>query len=236
MATGSRTDPLTGYHFYLELDGIAEAQRVGREQVRLKPGYRLEWGGQFQYLERAKARLRIVVPVTIVLIFVLLYMNFRSVTRSLIVLLSVPFGVIGAIVYLYLLQYHLSVAVWVGIIALAGVAAEFGIIMLLYLRHAWERKLAVNPHASEAELEAAIREGAVQRVRPKAMTVAVILAGLLPILLGGGAGSEVMQRIAAPMVGGMLSAPLLSMLVIPAAYALLQRRRLVRGLANPAGS
>jgi Cu(I)/Ag(I) efflux system membrane protein CusA/SilA len=129
------------------------------------------------------------------------------------------------------LGHAVSVATLIGFIALAGVAAEFGVIMLLYLRHAWERQLATNPQSGLAELDAAIREGAVQRVRPKAMTVAVILAGLLPILLGGGAGAEVMQRIAAPMVGGMLSAPLLSMLVIPAAFRLLQQRQLARARA-----
>lgn len=140
---------------------------------------------------------------------------------------------VGGMWLIWAMGHAVSVATLIGFIALAGVAAEFGIIMLLYLRHAWERQLAANPKAGEAELDAAIREGAVQRVRPKAMTVAVILAGLLPILIGGGAGSEVMQRIAAPMVGGMLSAPLLSMLVIPAAYRLLQRRRLLhRGKAT----
>jgi len=187
---------------------VAEAQRVVREQVRLKPGYRLEWGGQFQYLERAKARLRIVVPVTIFLIFVLLYMNFRSVTRSLIVLLSVPFGVIGAIVYLYFLSYHLSVAVWVGIIALAGVAAETGVIMIIFLDEAYERWHREGRLHFMADLHLAIIEGAVQRVRPKVMTASAILIGLLPIMWSHGSGADVMKRIAAPMIGGMVSSTL----------------------------
>jgi copper/silver efflux system protein len=199
---------------------VAEAQRVVREQVHLKPGYRLEWGGQFQYLERAKARLRIVVPVTLFLIFVLLYMNFRSVTRSLIVLLSVPFGVIGAIVYLYLLNYHLSVAVWVGIIALAGVAAETGVIMIIFLDEAYERWQREGRLHSVRDLHMAIIEGAVQRVRPKVMTASAILIGLLPIMWSHGSGADVMKRIAAPMIGGMVSSTVLTLLVIPVLYAL----------------
>ncbi len=163
------------------------------------------------------------------IIFGLIYLVFRRASEAAIIMLSLPLALVGGLWLTWAMGHAVSVATLIGFIALAGVAAEFGIIMLLYLRHAWERQLAANPDAGQAELEAAIREGAVQRVRPKAMTVAVILAGLLPILLGGGAGSEVMQRIAAPMVGGMLSAPLLSMLVMPAAYALLKRRRLLRG-------
>jgi Cu(I)/Ag(I) efflux system membrane protein CusA/SilA len=147
-------------------------------------------------------------------------------------MLSLPFALVGGLWLIWLMGHAVSVATLIGFIALAGVAAEFGIIMLLYLRHAWERHLASNPEAGLDELDAAIREGAVQRVRPKAMTVAVILAGLLPILLGSGAGAEVMQRIAAPMVGGMLSAPLLSMLVIPAVYRLLQQHHLARSRAS----
>ncbi len=205
---------------------VAEAQRVVREQVRLKPGYRLEWGGQFQYLERAKARLRIVMPVTIFLIFVLLYINFYSVTRSLIVLLSVPFGVIGAIVYLYLLNYHLSVAVWVGIIALAGVAAETGVIMIIFLDEAYERWEREGRLHSIADLHLAIIEGAVQRVRPKVMTASAILIGLLPIMWSHGSGADVMKRIAAPMIGGMVSSTLLTLVVIPVLYALWRGRSL----------
>jgi Cu(I)/Ag(I) efflux system membrane protein CusA/SilA len=163
------------------------------------------------------------------IIFGLIYLVFRRASEAAIIMLSLPLALVGGLWLIWLMGHAVSVATLIGFIALAGVAAEFGIIMLLYLRQAWERQIASNPDAGEAELDDAIREGAVQRVRPKAMTVAVILAGLLPIMIGGGAGSEVMQRIAAPMVGGMLSAPLLSMLVIPAVYRLLRRRELARG-------
>jgi Cu(I)/Ag(I) efflux system membrane protein CusA/SilA len=192
----------------------------------MPPGYSVGWSGQYEYLERAAKRLRVVVPATLAIIFGLIYLVFRRASEAALIMLSLPLALVGGLWLIWLLGHAVSVATLIGFIALAGVAAEFGIIMLLYLRHAWERQLAENPHAGEAELDAAIREGAVQRVRPKAMTVAVILAGLFPILIGGGAGAEVMQRIAAPMVGGMLSAPLLSMLVIPAAYRLLRQREL----------
>ena len=205
---------------------VAEAQRVIRKQLTLKPGYRLEWGGQFEHLERAKARLQIVVPLTIFLIFVLLYLNFRSVPRSLIVLLSVPFGVVGAIVYLSFLHYHLSVAVWVGIIALAGVAAETGVIMIIFLDEAYDRWEREGRLRSPADLRDAIIEGAVQRVRPKMMTASAILFGLLPIMWSHGAGADVMKRIAAPMIGGMVTSTLLTLVVIPAVYALWRERRL----------
>lgn len=205
---------------------VEEVQRLVRERVALPAGYSLAWGGQFQYLERAKARLKVVVPITILLIFVLLYLNFRSVTRSLIVLLSVPFGVVGAIVYLYLLKYHLSVAVWVGIIALAGVAAETGVVMIIFLDEAYERRQREGRLRSMAELREAIIEGAVQRVRPKMMTASAILIGLLPIMWSHGAGADVMKRIAAPMIGGMVSSTILTLLVIPAIYALWRERGL----------
>ncbi|HKN87690.1 MAG TPA: CusA/CzcA family heavy metal efflux RND transporter, partial [Nitrospiraceae bacterium] len=205
---------------------VAEAQRVIRKQVQLKPGYRLEWGGQFEYLERAKARLQIVVPLTVFLIFVLLYLNFRSVSRSLIVLLSVPFGVVGAIMLLFLLHYHLSVAVWVGIIALAGVAAETGVIMIIFLDEAYDRWEREGRLRSLTDLREAIIEGAVQRVRPKMMTASAILFGLLPIMWSHGAGADVMKRIAAPMIGGMVTSTVLTLLVIPALYALWRERQL----------
>ena len=205
---------------------VAEAQRVIREQLTLKPGYRLEWGGQFEYLERAKARLQIIVPLTVFLIFVLLYLNFRSVPRSLMVLLSVPFGVVGAIVLLFSLHYHLSVAVWVGIIALAGVAAETGVIMIIFLDEAYDRWEREGRLQSLADLREAIIEGAVQRVRPKMMTASAILFGLLPIMWSHGAGADVMKRIAAPMIGGMVTSTLLTLLVIPALYAIWRERHL----------
>jgi Cu(I)/Ag(I) efflux system membrane protein CusA/SilA len=195
-------------------------------------GYSLNWSGEYEYLQRATERLKVVVPATLVIIFGLIYLVFRRASEAGMIMLSLPFALVGGLWLIWLLGHAVSVATLIGFIALAGVAAEFGIIMLLYLRHAWEKQLAANPDAGEAELDAAIREGAVQRVRPKAMTVAVILAGLFPILMGGGAGSEVMQRLAAPMVGGMLTAPLLSMLVIPAVYRLLWQQQLSRGRSN----
>jgi Cu(I)/Ag(I) efflux system membrane protein CusA/SilA len=165
-----------------------------------------------------------VLPFTLAIIFVLLYLTFGRLDEALLVMATLPFALVGGVWLLWLLGHDLSVAGAVGFIALAGVAAEFGVIMLLYLKQAWEPRLAAG-QAGEGDLQAAVQEGAVLRVRPKAMTVAVILVGLLPLLWGGGAGSEVMQRIAAPMIGGMVTAPLLSMLVIPAAYLLLRRAR-----------
>jgi Cu(I)/Ag(I) efflux system membrane protein CusA/SilA len=199
-------------------------QQAVSQQVKLPPGYSVSWSGQFEFLERATARLKVVVPFTLLIIFVLLYLTFRRVGEALLIMATLPFALVGGIWLLYLLDYNLSVAAAVGFIALAGVAAEFGVIRLLYLRNAWNESLAAGRDA-HADLLDAIRSGAVLRVRPKAMTVAVILAGLFPIMWGAGTGSEVMQRIAAPMVGGMLTAPLLSMLVIPAAYLLMRRPR-----------
>jgi Cu(I)/Ag(I) efflux system membrane protein CusA/SilA len=207
---------------------VRDLQAAVAREVRLPPGYSLSWSGQFEYLERAKARLTYVVPFTLLVIFVLLYLAFRRVDEALTVMLAVPFALIGGYWLLWLLGYSTSVATAVGFIALAGVAAEFGVVMLIYLRNAWDERLASGAPATEAGLRAAIEEGAVLRVRPKAMTVAVIMAGLLPIMVSHGTGAEVMQRIAAPMVGGMITAPLLSMLVIPAAYFLLRRRGLRR--------
>ena len=201
---------------------VQEMQQVVAKDVKVPPGYSVSWSGQFEFLERATARLKIVVPVTLLIIFVLLYLTFSRFDEALLIMATLPFALAGGIWLLWLLGYNLSVAGGVGFIALAGVAAEFGVIMLLYLKHAWELRVAAGK-TSEADLLDAIREGAVLRVRPKAMTVAVIIAGLVPIMFGSGTGSEVMQRIAAPMVGGMVTAPLLSMFVIPAAYLLLRR-------------
>jgi Cu(I)/Ag(I) efflux system membrane protein CusA/SilA len=169
-----------------------------------------------------------VIPVVLLIVFVLIFAVFRRVSEAALIMASVPLALVGGLWLIWLLGHSASVATMIGFIALAGVAAEFGVVMMLYLRQAWDRQLAANPRSGPAELDQAIREGAVHRVRPKAMTVAVILAGLFPILLGHGAGSEVMQRIAAPMIGGMLTAPLLSMLVIPAAFRLLVLHRLRR--------
>ncbi len=203
---------------------VKDMQRVVAEKVVLPAGYSISWSGQFEFLERATAKLKVVVPFTLLIIFVLLYLTFRRFDDALLVMATLPFALVGGIWLLWLLNYNLSVAGAVGFIALAGVSAEFGVIMLLYLNQAWDARVA-HGKTSQADLLDAIREGAVLRVRPKAMTVAVILAGLFPIMWGTGTGSEVMQRIAAPMVGGMITAPLLSMFVIPAAYLLMRRRR-----------
>lgn len=199
---------------------VQDAQRAVRERVTLPPGYRLIWTGQYEHLVRAEERLKLIVPVTLALILLLLYLNFRSLAKSLIVLLSVPFAVIGAIWYLDYLGYNLSVAVWVGIIALAGVAAETGVVMLVYLDEAYERRVRERRMATVHDLRDAIMEGAVQRVRPKIMTVAAIMGGLLPIMWTTGTGADVMKRIAAPMVGGMVSSTILTLIVIPTLYFL----------------
>ncbi len=215
---------------YIDLHGrdlssaVREMQEAVAKEVKLTPGYSIAWSGQFEYLERAKAKMQVVVPFTLLIIFVLLYLTFKRFDEALLIMATLPFALVGGFWLLWLLGHNMSVASGVGFIALAGLAAEFGVIMLLYLKHAWEPRLAAGKTGA-ADLLDAIREGAVLRVRPKAMTVAVIIAGLLPIMYGTGTGSEAMQRIAAPMVGGMVSAPLLSMFVIPAVFLLLRRRR-----------
>jgi Cu(I)/Ag(I) efflux system membrane protein CusA/SilA len=207
---------------------IDEAKRRVREQVSLPPGYSLTWSGQYQYMARAQERLARVVPLTLTIIFLLLYLIFRNTTEALLVMLSLPFALVGGFWLVYLLGYNLSVAVAVGFIALAGVAAEFGVVMLVYLDNALKyRREAGRLHCAR-DLEAAIEEGAVQRIRPKAMTVATIFAGLLPIMLLGGVGSEVMKPIVAPMVGGMITAPLLSLFVLPAIYLLWRKGEMRR--------
>ncbi|MGJ0486629.1 MAG: efflux RND transporter permease subunit [Methylomicrobium sp.] len=221
---------------------VADAHRAVFEKVKFPPGYYATWSGQFEYLERAKAKLAVAVPMTLFIIFLLLYLNFKRITETLIVMLSLPFSLIGGIWLLYWLGYNLSVAVVVGFIALAGVAAETGVVMLIYLDQALERikatRTAENRPLAKSDLYDAIREGAVERVRPKIMTVAAIMAGLLPIMWGTGTGSEVMRRIAAPMVGGMVSSTLLTLIVVPALYALCktifyqQRNSLKEGKLN----
>jgi len=202
---------------------VAALQRAIAQQIQLKPGMTLTYSGQFEYLQRANARLKVVVPATLVIIFLLLYLTFRRLDEAALIMGTLPFALTGGIWFLYLKGYNLSVATGVGFIALAGVAAEFGVVMLLYLKQAISARVDNGLAPTAQMLVEGIREGAVLRVRPKAMTVAVIVAGLLPIFAGSGAGSEVMSRVAAPMVGGMLTAPLLSMLVIPAAYLLMRR-------------
>ena len=201
---------------------VGDLQKAIANDVELPPGVSIAYSGQFEYLERATDRLKLVVPATLAIIFVLLYLTFGRFDEAALIMATLPFALTGGFWMLYLLGYNQSVATGVGFIALAGVAAEFGVVMLIYLKHALAER---GPNPTRAEVDAAVRDGALQRVRPKAMTVAVILAGLTPILIGHGAGSEVMSRIAAPMIGGMLSAPLLSMLVIPAGFLLLRRRQ-----------
>ena len=211
---------------------VADARKAVADKVKFPPGHYVTWSGQFEYMERATARMKIVIPVTLLIIFLLLYLNFRRLTETLIVMLSVPFALVGGVWLMWLLNYNLSVAV--GFIALAGVAAETGVVMLIYLDHAWEaakarcRETGRQPGLSD--LYDAVMEGAVERVRPKMMTVVAIMAGLLPILWGTGTGSEVMSRIAAPMVGGMVSSTVLTLAVIPALYALVKEWRLGRGM------
>ncbi|MEI9914851.1 MAG: efflux RND transporter permease subunit [Methylovirgula sp.] len=230
-------------YIYVDLQGrdlggyVAEASRKVAEQVSMPPGYHIEWSGQFEYLERAEAKLKVVIPATLVVIFVLLFLNFGRLTETVIVMLSVPFALVGGIWLMWLLGYNMSVAVAVGFIALAGVAAETGVVMLIYLDHAFaeireERERQGLP-MTRADLRQAIMTGAVERVRPKMMTVVAIMAGLLPILWSDGAGSEVMKRIAVPMVGGMVSSTVLTLLVIPAIYTLVKGWRLPRDYAAP---
>ena len=221
---------------YVDLRGrdigrfVQEAKQRVRDEVQLTPGYSIAWSGQYEYLERAEKRMALVVPATLAIILVLLYLIFRNFGEALLVMAAVPFALIGGVWLLWALGHNLSIASAVGFIALAGVAAEFGVVMLIYLdsalREARARHAAEGKAFDRAALVEAIMQGATQRVRPKSMTVAVILAGLAPIMIGSGTGSEIMQRIAAPMVGGMVSAPLLSMLLMPVAYLLMIRRRI----------
>jgi Cu(I)/Ag(I) efflux system membrane protein CusA/SilA len=232
-ATAIRTEngQPAGY-VYVDLRGrdlrgyVEEARRAVAAEVAFPPGYYVAWSGQFEYLERAEARLRIVVPVTVLIIFLLLYLNFRSIAETLIVMLSVPFALVGGVWLVWWMGFNLSVAVAVGFIALAGVAAETGVVMIIYLDHALreirERREAEGRALTRADVREAIMVGAVDRVRPKMMTVVAIMAGLLPILWSEGTGSEVMRRIAVPMVGGMVSSTLLTLLVIPAIYGLVK--------------
>jgi Cu(I)/Ag(I) efflux system membrane protein CusA/SilA len=233
-------------YIYIDLQGrdlggyVADAQRAVQERVKFPPGYHIEWSGQFEYLERAKTRLQTVVPLTLFIIFILLYLNFRRLTETLIVMLSVPFALTGGLWLMYLMGFNMSVAVAVGFIALAGVAAETGVVMLIYLDNAFtgtirERREQAQP-VTARDLHDAIIEGAVERVRPKMMTVSAIMAGLLPILWSTGTGSEVMQRIAVPMVGGMASSTILTLVVIPAIYAIVKGRSLPRAAIAPAAA
>jgi Cu(I)/Ag(I) efflux system membrane protein CusA/SilA len=222
---------LSGY-VYVDMAGrdiggyVEEAKRKVAEQIRLPPGYTLAWSGQYEYMQRAQERLIYIVPLTLLVIFLLLYINFKSVARCMIVLLAVPFSMIGAVWFLYLLGYNMSVAVWVGLIALAGVDAETGVIMLLYLEQAHEKWRKEGRLQTIKDLHDAIIEGAVKRIRPKVMTVMAILMGLLPIMWSHGAGADVMKRIAAPMIGGVISSFFLELLVYPVIFEIWRGWRL----------
>ena len=222
---------------FVDIDGrdlgsyVEEAQRVVSEQVELPPGYSIAWSGQYEYMVRAKEKLQIVIPLTIVIIILLLYLNFRNLTEVMIIMGTLPLALVGGYWLLYLLGYNMSIAVGVGFIALAGVAVEIGVVMLVYLNQAYQRHIMQRERMHTPtleELKEAIIEGALMRVRPIMMTVATIIAGLLPIMLGSGTGSEVMRRIAAPMVGGMVSATLLTLVVLPAVYLLWKQKSLVK--------
>jgi Cu(I)/Ag(I) efflux system membrane protein CusA/SilA len=216
-----------------DIDGYVRAasQRIG-EAVQFPPGYYIQWAGQFEYLKSAEQRLRVVVPFTLLIIFVLIYLNTRSVAKTTIVLLAVPFSLVGAFWLLYILGYNMSVAVWVGLIALAGLDAETGVVMLLYLDHAWDKFRAAGRMNSMHDLQAAVIEGAVQRIRPKIMTICAILFGLLPIMWSptNQSGADVMKRIAAPMIGGVITSGILELLLYPAIYVLWRKRHLQKPL------
>ena len=205
---------------------VADAKRQVESAVKLPPGYTMVWSGQYEYMQRAKERMKLVIPATLAIIFMLLYFNFKSVGETLIVMLSLPFALVGGIWLIWLLDYNWSVAVAIGFIALSGVAAETGVVMLIYLDNAWAARRTAGGRPTLRDLYEAVMEGAVERVRPKMMTVTAIMAGLLPILWGSGAGASVMKRIAAPMVGGMISSTVLTLVVIPAIYSLWKEREI----------
>jgi Cu(I)/Ag(I) efflux system membrane protein CusA/SilA len=217
---------------YIDMQGrdlgsyVAAARQAVAEGVELPPGYSLSWSGQYEYMERARERLVLILPVTLASIVLLLYLNFRRAAEVVIILAMLPLALAGGVWLLWLLGYNLSVAVGVGFIALAGVAVETSVVMLLYLNLAWERLAAGKAAPDLQDLYTAVIEGAVQRLRPKLMTALTVIVGLLPIMFGSGTGSEVMRRIAAPMVGGMVTSTALTLLVIPAAFLLWQRARL----------
>jgi Cu(I)/Ag(I) efflux system membrane protein CusA/SilA len=211
---------------------VTEAQATVAKSVKLPAGYSLVWSGQYEYMVRAKARMILVIPATLAIIFLLLFFNFKRVAESLIVMLSVPFALVGGLWFIWLLGYNWSVAVAIGFIALAGVAAETGVVMLIYLDHAWHERTANGERPTLQALYEAIMEGAVERVRPKMMTVTAIMAGLLPILWSSGTGASVMKRIAAPMIGGMVSSTVLTLLVIPAIYSLYKEREVSTWTSN----
>ena len=220
---------LTAY-IYVDFSGrdvggyVDEAKMKVATTVKLPPGYRLEWSGEYEYIVKTQERLKLVIPFTLLVIFVLIYFNTRSVAKTAIVLLAVPFSLVGSFWLLYVLNYNLSIAVWVGIIALAGLDAETGVVMLLYLDLAYNDWKQSGRLKNLADLKEAVMQGAVKRIRPKIMTVSVILAGLIPIMFSSGAGSDVMKRIAAPMVGGVITSTLLELIIYPAIYIIWKER------------
>ena len=214
---------------------VAEARAMVEREVTLPPGYTMTWSGQYEYMERAREKMKLVIPATLAIIFLLLYLNFRSVPETAIVMMSLPFALVGGIWFIWALGYNWSIAVAIGFIALAGVAAETGVVMLIYLDHAWRARQTAGGRPTLRDLYDAVVEGAVERVRPKMMTVLAIMAGLLPILWGTGTGASVMKRIAAPMVGGMLSSTILTLVVIPAVYSLWREREVHAAQRSEAG-
>jgi Cu(I)/Ag(I) efflux system membrane protein CusA/SilA len=207
---------------------VEEAKRVVAEKIKLPPGYYISWSGQYEFMLRVKEKLKVVIPITLLIIFVLLYFNFGSVIETLIVILSVPFALVGSIWLMYILGYNMSIAVWVGIIAVAGLAAQTGVVMIIYLDNAYEKMEKEGKMKSWKDLVEAIDEGAVQRVRPKMMTVMTMILGLLPLLWSHGTGADVMKRIAAPMIGGLVTSTILTLVIIPAIYAIWKGRALIQ--------
>jgi len=214
---------------------VRDARKMVSDAVKLQPGYSIAWSGQYEYMQRAKRQMALVIPATLAIIFLLLYFNFKSVGETLIVMASLPFALVGGIWFVWALGYNWSVPVAIGFIALAGVAAETGVVMLIYLDNAWAARRARLERPGVRDLYDAVIEGAVERVRPKMMTVTAIMAGLLPILWGNGTGASVMKRIATPMVGGMISSTLLTLIVIPAVYSV-WREYLLRPGITPAST
>ncbi len=225
-------------YVYIDFSGrdvcgyVKEAKESVARKVKVPEGYRLEWSGEYEYLVKTHERLKLVIPLTAFIIFVLIFINTKSLTKTAIVLLAVPFSLVGSFWLLYLLGYNLSIAVWVGIIALAGLDAETGVVMLLYLDLAYEEWKKKGKMNTPEDLKEAVMHGAVKRIRPKIMTVSVILAGLIPILFSTGAGSDVMKRIAAPMVGGVITSTILELIIYPAIYEMWRKRKLGRNLED----
>jgi Cu(I)/Ag(I) efflux system membrane protein CusA/SilA len=223
---------LLANYVYVDFSGrdvggyVEEAKKKVASSVKLPEGYRLQWSGDYEFLVKTRDRLKLVIPLTALIIFLLIYFNTNSVTKTMIVLLAVPFSLVGSFWLLYLLNYNMSIAVWVGIIALAGLDAETGVVMLLYLELAYAQWKKEGKLKSTNDLKEAIMHGAVQRIRPKIMTVSVILAGLVPIMFSHGAGADVMKRIAAPMVGGVITSTILELIIYPAIYLIWKSREL----------